>query len=438
MPSERSHSPLSGLISYIRLISGRRGGIAVIIAGISIFILSVVLAAAVAPNVGVAADDRRVTIVGSQGGGPGLHDGGSVYQLTGQSIAWQLADADSYFDVTKLSDGTILAGYMNGETTQCGPYDEPCARTGFRVINSAGMNVDETPTVTDEYSFPVRTRVNSEVHDVEQLGPKKYIFTDMDAERVAIVDNGRVTWEWYANTTYDEPSDPTQTDWLHINDIDVIDSDRFLVSVRNAHQLVIIERGQGVVEVINKDQSGNGKGDPSILRQQHNPQWLGNGTVLVADSHNDRIVELHRGADNHWEVTWSITAAEGVPFSWPRDADRLSNGNTLITDSLNKRIVEINSSGAAVWSYQTQKVPYEADRLPGGERVGGVAYTDIDTIETTANTTTGQNIPILSLLLTGVQTGIQTPFWFTEIHVATGVMAVISVIFGSGLIIKNR
>ena len=438
MPSGRSHSFLSRLISLRRLISGRRRGIVIILVGISIFTASVVLAAAVAPNVGVAADERRMTIVGSQGGGPGLHDDGSVYQLNGRSIAWQLADADSYFDVTKLPDGTVLAGYMNGETTPCGPYDEPCARTGFRVIDPPKMGVDEAPTVTDEYSFPVRTRVNSEVHDVERLGPNEYVFTDMDAERVAIVDNGTITWEWYANTTYDAPPDPTRADWLHINDIDVIDSDRFLVSVRNAHQLVIIERGQGVVEVINKDESGNGKGDPSVLRQQHNPQWLGNGTVLVADSHNDRIVELHRGADDNWELTSSITAAEGVPFSWPRDADRLSNGNTLITDSLNKRIVEINSSGVAIWSYQTQNVPYEADRLPAGERVGGVTYTNAETVETTANTATGQNIPVLSLLLIGIQTGIQTPFWFTEIHVATGVLALISIILGTGLIITDR
>ena len=440
MPSGYSHSYsfLSRLISGIRRISGRRGGIAVMLAGISIFVFSVVLAAAVAPNVGVAADDRRVTIVGSQGGGPGLHDDGSVYQLDGRSVAWRLADADSYFDVTKLPTGTVLAGYMNGETTPCGPYDEPCARTGFRVINPPEITADSSPTVTDEYSFPVRTRVNSEVHDVERLGPNEYVFTDMDAERIAIVDNGTITWEWYANETYDAPPDPTRTDWLHINDIDVIDSDRFLVSVRNAHQLVIIERGHGVVEVINKDESGNGKGDPSVLRQQHNPQWLGNGTVLVADSHNDRIVELHRGADDSWEVTWSIAAAEGVPFSWPRDADRLSNGNTLITDSLNKRIVEINNSGVAVWSYQTQKVPYEADRLPAGERVGGVAYTNANNIDTAASTATGRNIPILSLLLIGIQTGIQTPFWFAEIHVATGVLALISIICGSGLILKNR
>jgi hypothetical protein len=160
--------------------------------------------------------------------------------------------------------------------------------------------------------------------------------------------------------------------------------------------------------------------------------------VLVADSHNDRIVELERGPDGEWTVAWEIYAAEGVNFNWPRDADRLANGNTLITDSLNKRLVEVNRSGATVWSYNTPEVPYEAERLPEGETVGGTAYADAGGDD--GPTTIGQqrDVPVLSFLLVIVQTAIQTPFWFSELHVAVSLLSIGSVAGGVGLLARAR
>jgi hypothetical protein len=336
-----------------------------------------------------------------------------------------------------LPNGSVMAGFMQGGNTDCGPYESPCAHTGFRIVDPNADSAAD-PEITYEYAFPVRTEKNSEVHDVERLDSGEFLVTDMDRERIFTVRNGAVTWQWNASQRYDAPADPTRTDWLHINDVDVIGEDRYLVSVRNAHQLVIVERGAGVVEVINEGDGDSTRGDPTLLRQQHNPQWLGNGSVLVADSHNDRIVELERGPDGEWTVAWEIYAAEGVNFNWPRDADRLANGNTLITDSLNKRLVEVNRSGATVWSYNTPEVPYEAERLPEGETVGGTAYADAGGDD--GPTTIGQqrDVPVLSFLLVIVQTAIQTPFWFSELHVAVSLLSIGSVAGGVGLLARAR
>ncbi|WP_435183169.1 aryl-sulfate sulfotransferase [Halobellus sp. EA9] len=421
--------------------SAERAGALLALAGVVLFVSSLVVGAALAPDVGTAGDgETRRTLVGSQGGGPGLHEKGSVYLLDGREIRWRAGDTDSYFDVTMLPDGRVMAGFMDSGYADCGPYDAPCTHTGFRIIEpNAGS--EAAPEVVSEYSFPVRTRKNSEVHDVERLSPGKYLVTDMEYERIFIVSEGEITWQWNASERYDAPADPTRTDWLHINDVDVISEDRYLVSVRNAHQLVIVERGEGVVEVINADEdrnpdeNPNPKGDPTVLRQQHNPQWLGNGTVLVADSHNDRIVELRRNRSGEWNVAWALYGAEGVKFNWPRDADRLPNGNTLITDSLNKRIVEVNRTGATVWSYQTPQVPYEADRLPAGETVGGVAYADGGGATTIGE---GRDVPVLSFLLVVLQTGLQTPFWFGEAHVAVALISLACVLAGAGTALRGR
>lgn len=414
--------------------SPRRAGAALAAFGVVLLVVSLALGAVLAPNVGAASggDASQQTLVGSQGGGPGLHEKGSVYLLEGKETAWRAGDTDSYFDVTMLENGSVLAGFMDSGYEDCGPYDSPCTHTGFRVIDPNADDGSTAPEIVSEYSFPVRTRVNSEVHDVELLSSGEFLVTDMEYERIFTVKGGEVTWQWNASSQYDAPDDPTREDWLHINDVDVIGEDRYLVSVRNAHQLVVVERGEGVVEVVNEDESGNGRGDPTLLRQQHNPQWLDNGSVLVADSHNDRVVELHRNEETgEWEEAWSLYSAEGVSFSWPRDADRLSNGNTLVTDSLNQRVVEVNESGQVVWSYKTPQVPYEAERLPEGETVGGTTYGDAGD-----GAVTGEGkIPVLSFLLMVVQTGLQVPFWFSEVHVAVSLVSLLSILAGGGLVV---
>jgi hypothetical protein len=126
------------------------------------------------------------------------------------------------------------------------------------------------------------------------------------------------------------------------------------------------------------------------MNHQHNPQWLGPGRVLVADSENDRIVELHR-TDDGWTEAWTLTRAGGLRLQWPRDADRLPNGNTLVTDSLNRRIFEVTPDGEVTWSYATPLIPYEADPMPDGEVAGaygpaGVSSTGSTPARTTATT----------------------------------------------------
>lgn len=418
-------------------------GTILIASGILLLLGSLIISAALAPNIGTIGEttQNRQTLVGSQGGGSGWHKYGSIYLLNGTNVTWRESNADSYFDVTKTSGGTILAGFINSGYSTCGPYESPCTHTGFRVIDPR-----PNPRVRSEYSFPVRTKSNSEVHDVERLPSGEYLVSDMEHERIFTVKNGSVTWQWNASSFYDAPPDPTTTDWLHINDVDVIGEDRYLVSVRNANQLVIVERGEGVVDIINKDTTktnddncrksgqladydGDGDircGDPAVLNHQHNPQWLGEGAVLVADSENDRAVELHQAENGRWKPAWALERAGDVKFNWPRDADRLPTGNTLITDTLNRRIVEVNKSGAVVWSVQTKWIPYEADRLPVGESVGAPQYAP-----ESSSISLSDDVPVLSLLLVGIRAVIpSTPFWFREPQLGLTLVSMILILGG--------
>jgi hypothetical protein len=430
------------------------------------------------------------TLVGMQGTWEGQ---GSVFALDGGDETWRFGGVNGYFEVFRLDNGTIAAAFSNKGAEECGAYDAPCARTGFHLIDPTAKG---GPEIVAEYSFPVRRQLNREVHAVDAT-ENGFVFTDMDRERIALVENGTVVWEWHARSLYDAPPDPTKRDWLHVNDVDVIGDGRFLVSVRNANQIVVVERGAGVVEVINedRDEGDDGSctqggqladfdddgevrcGDPDVINHQHNPQWLGDGAVLVADSDNDRVVELHRNeTTGTWEPVWVVRETSGIDLNWPRDADRLPNGNTLITDSLGKRIVEVTPNGTAVWSVPTDRIPYEADRLPYGEVVGGGGdaisgaptptssqRSDEDGTVTgnapestapgqdgpelaqlTASDPgnvdeTGSDVPVLSPAVAGLQ-GVSplVPFWFRELHLALTIVSVVLVLSGSADLVLTR
>ena len=360
-------------------------------------------------------------LVGVQGPGRG----GSVVELDANgTVLWSYGggtggETISYQNAQMLDDGTVLSSFADDGYRNCGPFSPSCKRTGARVIDPR-----PDPTVVAEWSIPVRTRKDSEVHDVERLPSGDVLAADMEYEGILVANlsTGEHEWIWNASRYYDAPPDPTKTDWLHVNDVDRIGDGRFLVSVRNANQLVVVERGEGVVEVINEDRNR------SILYEQHNPHWLGDGRVLVADSENDRVVELHRNeTTGEWSVAWTVTDAGGIDLSWPRDADRLPNGHTVITDSRNDRVVVVDGNGTMVRSYATPPLPYEADILPYGERPG---LANASAAAGTANETASADVPVFSTVLGGLHHVVAVPYWVSELHLIAVTVAL--VLWGTG------
>jgi len=377
---------------------------------------------------------NRTTLVGLQG--PFTDREGYAMLVTGDRVQqWRSRESWANFDVTPLSDGRVLTAFIEKGARDCGQHSPPCPRTGFRIYDV------ENDTLDREWTFPVARTHNSEVHDVEPLPNGEILVVDMVEERVFAVDTtGDVTWEWHASAFYEAPADPGGQDWLHMNDVDRIGEGQYLVSVRNANQLLVVERGEGVVEVINEDDGGPDDtclddgtrlvpgedgdvrcGNPDVMHDQHNPQWLGEGRVLVADSENDRVTEL-RKRNGSWRPVVNYTGAGGTPFNWPRDADLLDDGNVLITDTFNNRVVEIDRNGTLVWSARTGQgsIPYEADRLPDGEYPPGVLNRTAGNASVPPGGSVSQpervDIPGVSLLFTTLVGTVPVPYWVTQWH----------------------
>jgi hypothetical protein len=222
---------------------------------------------------------------------------------------------------------------------------------------------------------------NSRWHDIDHITDDKWLVAGIDRDRVFIVNASSeiITWQWEAQAHFNLSSGGTYPgDWTHINDVELIEdsslvnnSDLIMVSVRNQDQVIFISKQQGVVSEITL-----GSEDKySTLYEQHNPDYIpkehGGPALLIADSHNNRIIEYKwTGSDWKESYTWKNN------LNWPRDADRLPNGHTLIADTNGNRIIEVNRQGNIIWEAKGVQTLYEVERLnTGAESAGGPSAT---------------------------------------------------------------
>jgi len=409
------------------------------VAGIGLItVFFVATAVAAGPLHGAASADPPAELtVGAMGAGAD----GSVTHYESGSQVWQFQGAVSYNAVQRLNESHILVTSQSDGEFCSEDMSKECDITGVKIIDTT----EAEPHIVWGWTFEVRTGRNSEVHDAEMLPNGNILVADMDNERIVEVDRETrdVVWSWHASEFYRAPDNVGTRDWLHLNDVDRIGDGRYLVSIRNANQLLVIERGEGVVEVINEDRSESNDGDckrpgqlepdesgdvrcgdPDILGHQHNPQWLGDGAVLVADSENDRIVELHR-SNGTWEPTWVSYSANGVPYDWPRDADRLPNGQTLVTDTRNARAVAIWPNGSIAWSQSVPEQAYEADI--GNEYPAG-APSDLSR---TLGQGVSQPFPGVERLYGAIRWAVPLPHWVTSWHLLISLVGGLLAVYGT-------
>ncbi|WP_137284394.1 aryl-sulfate sulfotransferase [Halorussus salinisoli] len=309
-------------------------------------------------------------------------------------VVWEFDPPNSrVFDAEQLDNGNFLVAV----TTELSPQecpDDQLTVASEQCIEAQVVELDyETKEVVWNYTWYDEYITHHEVHDVDRLENGNTAIVDMGNDRAFVVnESGEITWEWHAENhlaqgtefheEYGGPADPGgEADWTHMNDIDKLENGNFQLSVRNFDVVIEVDpETKDVVNVVGEP------GNTEILDHQHNPYELRNGTVLVADSGNDRVVELNATTD---EVVWQY-GGRGL-LHWPRDADRLPNGNTLIVDTFNNRVVEIDEDGEIVWSYSGVQMPYAADRLSvpeeDHETVPGTElrsrYADTDSVQGT-------------------------------------------------------
>ena len=272
-----------------------------------------------------------------------------------------------YWDVDPVEGTNATVEYVYADhltPEECGG-ESVCTRNGVERVNLT------TGEVTPVFSRVTEGKHSTRWHDADRLDEDHVVVADIAKDRVFVVNttSGIVNWSWSAQNAFPvaESGGPYPEDWTHINDVEVLEDGRIMVSVRNHDQVVFLDRETGLQE----DWTLGSDGAHEILYEQHNPDYInesnGGPAAVVGDSENNRVVEYQR-VDGEWERSWAWSDGR---LQWPRDADRLPNGHTLVTDSNGNRVLEVNDEGKVVWTLEVA-FPYEAERLEtGDESTGG-------------------------------------------------------------------
>ena len=233
---------------------------------------------------------------------------------------------------------------------------------------------------------------------------------------------GTIVWEWHVwdhliqdfdplkgnyglvedhpeliDINYDSEVGKQRADWNHINSIEYHEEfDQILVSVKNFHELWVIDHSTTKEEAAGHTGGNSGEGgdllyrwgNPAAYRRgtpidrklfaQHDASWIpsgcpGEGNILVfnngqgrPDGYYSSVDELIPPVDatglyslspgsafGPEEPVWSYSAPDPITFfaGYLSSAQRLPNGNTLICDGDHGLFFEVTTEKKTVWKY---------------------------------------------------------------------------------------
>jgi len=179
-------------------------------------------------------------------------------------------------------------------------------------------------------------------HDADRLpnGNTLYVYgandNKEDAEVKEISPDGKIVWSWYAKNEFDKPpyKDIFKHGWTHTNAVTRMSNGDTLISPRNFNCLVEVDKNGKAVKIVGE----------KYLKDQHDPEILPNGNILVANhGRPNEILEIDYASG---EIVWRypVLNRDAYPV---RDANLLPNGNILITGST--EILEVTRDKEIVW-----------------------------------------------------------------------------------------
>jgi len=117
--------------------------------------------------------------------------------------------------------------------------------------------------------------------------------------------------------------------------------------------------GSEILVFKNRQVKSLGKGE---LIFAHSVEMMKNGNLLVADTGNDRIVEMSKEG----EILWSSEEWEDIKLDYPNDAEEVEEGVYLISDRNNDRVLKVNKEGRVLFEFLDLIRPHNVDYLENG------------------------------------------------------------------------
>jgi outer membrane protein assembly factor BamB len=197
---------------------------------------------------------------------------------------------------------------------------------------------------------------------------------------VEVTPGGKSVWSWNGLAAFDRPpfADVEREGWMHVNSLTRLANGNTLISIRNFNTVVEVNKGGDVVWSITF-RASVGKGFPATEgpikgAANHEPEVLQNGNLLIALRRPHRFVELDRKTKS---IVWQWQHPDGPrALKTNREANRLPNGNTLVSSQ--DRLYEVTRDGEIVWQVNAppggdnRRKFHKAIRIgPDGKAYGG-------------------------------------------------------------------
>lgn len=187
-----------------------------------------------------------------------------------------------------------------------------------------------------------------------------------------------LVFQWRAWDHYDIRDLGGNTDFPHMNSIDIDDDGNLLVSARYLSEVTKVDRDSGEIlwHLGGPHSSFTFLNDPlNGISYQHDISALGHGHYMVFDNGNDHEPQVSRAVEYELDLTnrtarlfWQFRDTPDKYTYWRGNAQRLPTGNTLINFSRADypKAIEVDSNG--VKRFELSLVPssdaYKAVRFP--------------------------------------------------------------------------
>ena len=202
----------------------------------------------------------------------------------------------------------------------------------FRVLH-----LDENREILRSWgASPVTERRLSLPRSVQRLGRGRYLIADTYNNRIVEMDRHSRTWWQFGSGSSEELFWPRCA--LRIADGRTAIAD-------SRHNRILFVRGHGIEKTISEFRCGS---TYSTFKDPHDFLQTADGHLIVADTGNDRIVELD--ADGAWLSTFPNAAAtaEGWRLSDPHNVSLDSDQRLIVSDTGNDRVLVVERPSGRV------------------------------------------------------------------------------------------
>lgn len=163
------------------------------------------------------------------------------------------------------------------------------------------------------------------------------LIADQGNKRLIDVDSeGHIVWEF---STQDEIISPFYVEELESGNLLFVDT--------RLHMVKEITREGELIWCYGTERLF-GKEDYQLFSPEFATRLPDGIHTLVADTGNNRIIEL----DSDEEIIWEFNGNEKYRLTRPSFCQRLGNGNTIIYHNNNRQIIEVDPKGKILWGFK--------------------------------------------------------------------------------------